>query len=288
VVLGRTEVGPHRVLLYRGSEVAFIVPVEPAERRHQEISASELTVLSIEEQQAIADLRRTTGYGFRCQIERRQVVGLDFWSNTTDFPPEGVLARLPHLTSIHFGSGQFPTAGLVDLKHLAHLRSLSFGGAEFQAPALGTLKDLTQLEALTFYNCRGITDEGVKHLAGLTQLKSLSFYSEQLFRPREAQWRVTDAGVAQLKRLVWLEHLDLFGHDLSDRSVNVLTGMSELRDLALSGHGLTDAGLDGLARLPKLRKLRLFETAVTTNGVAALKRRLQNIQVEAWGRDSHD
>jgi hypothetical protein len=288
VALGRTEVGPHRVLLYRGDEVAFIVPVELADRRRQESSASETTSLSIAEQQAIADLRRTTGHGFRCDIEKGQVVGLYFSSNTGSFPPEGVLTRLPQLRSIHFGGGPFPTAGLMDLRRLAQLRSLSFDGVEFQAKALATLKDLTQLEALTFYDCRGITDEGVTHLAGLTDLKRLSFYSEQLRRPHDPQGRVTDAGVAHLKRLVRLEHLDLFGHDLSDRSVDVLTGMSELQELALSGHGLTDAGLDGLARLPKLRNLRLFETAVTTNGVAALKRRLPELQVEAWGVDSHD
>ncbi len=30
-----------------------------------------------------------------------------------------------------------------------------------------------------------------------------------------------------------LEHLDLFGHDLSDASVPILAGMTELQELAL-------------------------------------------------------
>ena len=64
--------------------------------------------------------------------------------------------------------------------------------------------------------------------------------------------------------------------------------MTELQELALSGHGFTDAGLAGLAGLTKLRNLRLFETAVTTNGVAALKTRLPQCEVEVWGRDAHD
>jgi len=153
---------------------------------------------------------------------------------------------------------------------------------------LASLNDLSQMESLTFYNCRGITDEGVSHLVGLTGLKILSFYSEQLHRPPAAQWRITDAGVAHLKRLVRLEDMNLFGHDLSDASVGILSAMTELRKLALSGHGLNDAGLGGLFRPFKLRELRLFESAVTTNGVARVKARLPQLQIEAWSRGGHD
>jgi hypothetical protein len=41
VVLGRTEIGPHRLLLYRGDEVVFIVPAHLADRRRRETEASE-------------------------------------------------------------------------------------------------------------------------------------------------------------------------------------------------------------------------------------------------------
>lgn len=285
VVLGRTEAGPHRILVYRDDRVAFIVPAHLADRRRQEIGASEFAGVSTGEQQAIADLRQAAGHSFHCRIESRQVVALNFTGDTERVPSAGVLARLPHLHSIHFGGGRFPAAGLADLRQLTQLRDLFFCGTEFQAEGLATLKDFRQLESLTFYDCRGITDEGVRHLAGLTGLKSLSFYSERRHRQPDAERCVTDAGVAHLKRLVRLEHLDLFGHDLSDASVEFLTAMTALQDLALSGHGFTDAGLNGLANLPKLRQLRLFETAVTTNGVARLKRRLPGLQIAAWDRD---
>jgi hypothetical protein len=279
------------VLLYRGDQVAFIVPAYLTDRRAQEIQASEFASLSTGEQQALADLRRAIGYGFRCEIEKGQAVALYFYSrNTGSVLPEGVLARLPHLHSVQFSGGRLPAAGLADLGRLPHLKNLMFSGAEFQADGLAMLKDLGQLESLRFYDCRGITDDGVRHLAGLTGLKRLSFYSEAILRrPPDAQRCVTDGGVAHLKQLVGLESLDLFGHDLSDASVAILAGMTELQELALSGHGLTDAGLGGLAGLPKLRSLRLFETAVTTKGVATLKGRLPELQVEAWGRDRlHD
>ena len=289
VVLGRTETGPHRLLLYRDDQVTFIVPAQLSNRRRQEIVAPELAGLSTGEQQAIADLRKTTGHGFLWQIEKGHVVSLNFTDSTGRVPPEGVFARLPQLQSVQFSGGKFPTTGLADLGRLPQLRTLMFSGTEFQADGLATLKDLGRLESLTFNDCRGITDEGVAHLAGLTGLKTLGLYSERLLRrPPEAGPCVTDAGVAHLKRLIRLEHLDLFGHNVSDASVGILAAMTDLQTLALSGHGLTDAGLDGLARLLKLRELRLFETAVTTNGIAKVKARFPELQIAVWDRDGHD
>jgi hypothetical protein len=289
VVLGQTEIGPHRLLLYRGDQVVFIVPAQLTERLRQEIQMSEIATLSPGEQQAIADLRGATGYRFHCRIEEGQAVELVLTGDKGTVPPGGVLARLPNLRSVDFTGGRFPAAGLADLRRLPHLRYLFFSGAEFGSNGLAMLKDLDQLESLLLQECRGITDDGVQHLAGLTGLTRLSLYNEEIVhRPPDPQRCVTDAGVAHLTRLTRLEHLDLFGQDLSDASVPILIGMTELQELRLSGHGWTDAGLDGLARLPKLSSLRLFETAVTTNGVAALKSRLPELQVEAWSRDTHD
>ncbi len=86
VVLGRTEIGPHRILLYRGDQVAFVVPAYLADRRRQEIAVAEFAVLSPDEQQAIAELRRTTGYGFQCQIENGQALSLSFTDGNGRLP----------------------------------------------------------------------------------------------------------------------------------------------------------------------------------------------------------
>lgn len=286
VVLGRTEASPHRMLLYDGDELAFIVPAWLPDRREQEIAAWELTSASAGEQQAMADLRQAVGHGFRTEIENGHVVGLQFRGNRGGVLSDGVLSRLPHLRSIQFGVGCFPATGLADLQHLGQLRSLFFDNTEFKAEGLACLENLTQLESLSFYDCRGINDEGVKHLAGLTGLKRLSFYSERrLRRPPDAGSCITDAGVAHLKGLVLLERLSFEGHDLSNASMPILAGMRELQELALSGRGLTDAGLEGLTGLAKLRSLRLIDTAVTKNGVAKLKARSPGLRVEAWTHD---
>jgi WD40 repeat protein len=289
VVLGKTETGPHRILLYRGDQLMFIVPAFLADRRRHEIDTAQHAGLSTDEQQAIAELRRTVGYGFHCQIEAHHAVALYLPGDKAHVPPEGVLARLPHLRSVGFTGGRFPAPALADLGRLPQLKSLWFSGAEFERDGLARLKELNQLESLTFRDCRGITDDNLRHLAGLTNLNRLSFYTEEtLRRPPDRGQCLTDAGLAQLKRLTRLEYLDLFGHDLSDASVPILAGMTELQELALSGHGFTDTGLGGLAGLKKLGNLRLFGTAVTTNGVATLKSRLPQLEVDVMGRDEHD
>jgi hypothetical protein len=289
MVLGRTEAGPHRVLVYRGGDVSFIVPASLMARQQQEIQTAGYANLSPGEQLAIADLRQAIGHDFRCEIENGRAVALNATISAGRILPAGILARLPHLRSLGFNGGRFPGAGLGDLERLAELRTLWFSGVVCGASDLAALKNLGELESLTFYDCRSVNDEGVKRLAGLTALTRLSFYNEQILRqPPDPSRCITDASLADLSQLIRLQHLDLFGHQLSDASVPVLTRMTELQDLALSGHGFTDAGLEGLARLSKLHRLRLFETGVTTNGVAVLKRRLPELEIEAWGRNAHD
>jgi hypothetical protein len=286
LVLGETETGPHRIVVYSGDRAMFVIHATLSERRRQEAASSLYASLSSREQEAIADLRRAVGYGFQCTIKQERAVGLTFTGNNGRLPPAGVLARLANLREIFFYGGHFPAACLGDLVQLQQLRSLFFSGSELQPASLAMLEDLRQLENLGFYMCEGINDEGVKHVAGLTGLQWLRIYHEAILRgPPEPRQCVTDAGFAHLEKLINLQELDLFGQDLSDTSVKVLTGMTELRELALSGHGFTDAGLDGLAQLPNLRSLRLFETGVSTNGVAALKTRLPKLRIEAWGRE---
>jgi len=291
VVLGRTETGPHRLLVYHGDQLAFIVPASLPQRRQQEIAASALNVLSTREQQAIEELRRAVGHGFRTEIKEGHAIGLNFYGEPGSVVPNGVLAQLPHLRSIQFGAGRFPAAGLVDLQELRELRGLFFDQTELGAAGLASLKDLRQLDSLTFFDCRGIDDEGLKHLARLTALRRLSFYSERrLRRPPDEGPCISDAGVTQLKGLVLVERLNLEGHDLSDNCVPVLNAMKDLQELALSGEGFTDAGVAGLASLSKLRSLRLIDTSATTSGVAQLKARLPGLRVETWRHDGpqHD
>lgn len=82
--------------------------------------------------------------------------------------------------------------------------------------------------AWLYMNKTGITDEGMKHLAGLTQLRRLHL----------ANTAITDAGVEHLAGLENLETLNLYGTQVTSKS------------------------LDIIAKLPKIKKVFLYSTNV--------------------------
>jgi len=98
--------------------------------------------------------------------------------------------------------------------------------------------------ALDLY-LRQVTDEGLKRLAGLTNLTSLSLGSTQ----------VTDAGMKELD------------------------GLSNIRTLILVFTQVTDAGLKELAALTNLTTLHLRGTRVSDVGLKELQQALPNCRI---------
>ena len=90
-----------------------------------------------------------------------------------------------------------------------------------------------------------VDDEGLKHLAELTNLKFLQLY----------QLRITDKGIDHLK------------------------GLETLTELELSYTLITDEGLKKLASLRNLQKLFLYGTAVTDEGIESLTAQLSDCRV---------
>lgn len=108
------------------------------------------------------------------------------------------------------------------------------------------------------------TGEGLSNLAGCPGLTTINL-----------SWTgVTDAGLADIKKLTQLTSLDLppYGHvttlggqfwrnphpeRFSDKGLKHIGEMSNLEWLYLSGSGLTDAGLAHLSGLTKLKTLSL-------------------------------
>ena len=86
----------------------------------------------------------------------------------------------------------------------------------------------------------GITDAGLKHFAGLTQLKTLDLHDT----------KVTDAGLESLKSLHHLQMLFLHQTTVTDAGLERLKGLTQLQWLCLSKTHVTDAGLKHLAGMP--------------------------------------
>lgn len=143
---------------------------------------------------------------------------------------------------------------------------------------LGRVSQLEHVEELDLGGSRGVTDEGLRHLARLPRLRSVDVTGcavgdagleavgriATLERIVLSGTRVTDAGVANLKGCRALRVVDLSGTSTGDGAIRALAGAPELRHFQ-SGNEVTDAGLALFREYPVFRTwageeppLRLF------------------------------
>jgi hypothetical protein len=66
-----------------------------------------------------------------------------------------------------------------------------------------------------------------------------------------------------------LEILEMGNADVTDATLDLLTGLPKLRELTLNDAPITDVGLNKLRELKQLESLRIARTGVTPEGVAA-------------------
>lgn len=89
---------------------------------------------------------------------------------------------------------------------------------------------------------------------------------------------ITDKGLESLRGLENIRHLNLSNTKITDAGLDVVATMSNLEDLGLNFTHITGAGLKKLAPLKRLRKLGLGFTRVGDEGVANLQS-LESLQV---------
>jgi serine/threonine protein kinase/Leucine-rich repeat (LRR) protein len=134
------------------------------------------------------------------------------------------------------------------------------------------------LRALNLEGKPGVTDAGLKELAGLKQLQWLNLVGTL----------VTDAGLKELAGLKQLQWLSLVRSRVTDAGLKELAGLKQLRGLNLVDTEVTDAGLKQLAALIDLTEVRLSSTKVTAAGVAALQKALPKCKIAWDGREIPD
>lgn len=126
---------------------------------------------------------------------------------------------------------------------------------EVTGNGLALLEELQNLEELTLA-ATSVTDDGLKHLAGLKNLRILAFTETLTETP-------IDEGLQYLEGLESLEELDLSETIVTDESLKYLARLGRLRVLNLTFTDVTDAGLQHLNALDALEELDLMGTAVT-------------------------
>jgi hypothetical protein len=187
-----------------------------------------------------------------------------------------VLAKLEYLQT---NLAQITDDGIKPLARLKNLRNLKFfhPGKLFSGAGLVHLPELPNLERLTVAGSLAFNDDGMAAVAKLTGLKE--------FRTWHAG--PTDDGVKKLKELKNLKNLYL-GQRLTykkpacptDETIAVLAEMKSLESLQLDEARLTFKALQQLKQLPALKKLTLGGIDIPKEAVEHLKKELPQVKIE--------
>jgi thiol-disulfide isomerase/thioredoxin/Leucine-rich repeat (LRR) protein len=194
-----------------------------------------------------------------------------------------VLAGLPALETIRLRDSKVTGAGLAVLGPLKSLSHLGLAGTKIGDAGLASLNQLPALVSLDLgvYNTgAGVTDEGLKTIGEMVQLKRLNLSGNKITDAGLVHLQklarldnlaldntgITEAGLANLEPLQALENLRLYtGHPVTDVGAAYLAKLKSLRRLT-ENLRLTDVGLALLATLPKLEELSLTDSTISLDG----------------------
>jgi hypothetical protein len=226
----------------------------------------------------VQDGSRLTDDDFR-QLTRLSRLKMLSLSNCLNDERVALLANLAELEYLQTNLAQITDDGIKPLARLKSLQNLKFfhPGKSFSGSGLAHLAELPNLQSLTVAGSLAFNDNGMAAVARLTGLKE--------FRTWHAGG--TDEGVRKLKELKNLKSLYL-GQRLTykppacptDATVAILADMQSLESLQLDEARLTFAALQQLKRLPALKKLTLGGIDLPQGEVEKLRRELPHVKVE--------
>lgn len=269
LVLGPTEAAAHRLLLYEGDRVGINVPVVEPDRERLARAAAQLENVSVEEQEALEDLRRLIGYDFLYQCEEGRITELRVLEQTNLSALGPVLGKLRHLRSLKL-TGELALPGLPALAQLPELIMLELDRVQISVSgALDWLRDLRQLENFSSRDCTGLDDRALQALAGFHRLRFLTIEEQGLRRERGTGGsQFTEAGLAVLAQLHSLEFLRLSCVEINDASLEHLVGLPNLREVHLSRTPVSLAGTIAFARRKPATSVRTFNMSASVKNQA--------------------
>jgi hypothetical protein len=190
-----------------------------------------------------------------------------------------LLTNLAELENLQTNVAQVTDEGLKPLAQLKSLRNVKFfhPGKSFSGAGLAYLADLPRLQQLTVAGSFEFNDEGMAAVARLTNL--------QEFRT----WHVgvTQEGVKKLKELKNLKSLNL-GQRLTykppacptDETLAIVAELKSLEMLQLGEARLTLTALQQLKQLPALKKLTLDGIDIPKADVEHLRKDLPAVKID--------
>lgn len=225
---------------------------------------------------------------------RGEVVALSFrstWIDDADLKP---IAAMNALRSLDLSHTRITDIGFQQLKTVASVEDVNLYYAEqIGDGALVVMKNWKKLKRL---NLRGtkVTDLGVAQLVGHPSLEAIdvgfSLFTDNGFEPMTSipnlkeiavgGNKLTDVGVNMLRLLPSLTLVDLSGAQrtdsglwsatITDRGLDTLGQLKNLRVLNLRASKITDAGMDKLAGLAVLTEANFGQTNLSAAGLQPL------------------
>lgn len=206
-----------------------------------------------------------------------------------------MLTQLKSLDELRFRTKKYDLDDYTFLAELKNLKKLDLTLSSIDDDDLAVLQKLPKLEELTLRSTAitdkgissiislpitylklddtNITDEGVKMISSMTQLKYLNL----------SNTKITDEGMEYISKLTNLKELVIAGNDISDKGVERIKYLN-LNVLTLSGCNITDAALPYLYDMDFNNGFAGFtETQVTTEGASELMDRYEMLNVY-WGK----
>lgn len=163
------------------------------------------------------------------------------------------------------------------LAQIKEFEFLDFHSIDIENDDLIHLHSLKKLKRLTLWT--GITDDGLKHLQGIKQLRTLNL----------ASTRISNEGLRILKKVKKLQRLDLTMTSISDSGLKNLALLRNLQEVDLTSTKVTSAGFVHLVKLKNLSSLNLQRIHVTDVGLDQIRKlkSLTTLNLKATRIDDH-
>jgi WD40 repeat protein len=173
------------------------------------------------------------------------------------------LSNLTKLRSLFLHQPQVTDQGLLHLAKLTALEefSLSFETDRVTGSGLAALAGAAKVQTLYLGDLKGITDDGLKAVGTLKQLRTLHLPPQ-----------ITVAGLKHLTPLENLTDLELQNARLTDADLAIFAAFPNLDSIDLEGCPLTDAAIPHLAALKNISAIRLGKTKLSADGVKKLEK----------------
>lgn len=169
-----------------------------------------------------------------------------------------------------------------------HVIRIDLSGTWVTDQDMAVIRAFTRLENLNLYNTN-VTDEGLKHISELRFLTTLSvgrpYYgdSDSIMKDEWSPRNITDKSIDVICKLTNLRKLNLALTKITDKGLAKLVSLKELEELDLNMADISDAGFCQLKGLSKVKSLFLYGTKVTAKGLSAASG-MRNLHTVTLGR----